>query len=142
MRRSGVRFISPAPIQTRKARYRNRSGLFLSSTVASHLQANRLNVCTASAVFGSLAQLVERLPYTQNVGSSSLSRPTRHKPPSVTEWGFCFGDMKNPAQWPGQAESSRRFSQRLAGASNADQVFAKFECALTTRRRQCGRSPL
>ena len=27
--------------------------------------------------FGSLAQLVERLPYTQNVGSSSLSRPTK-----------------------------------------------------------------
>ena len=26
--------------------------------------------------FGSLAQLVERLPYTQNVGSSRLSRPT------------------------------------------------------------------
>ena len=25
---------------------------------------------------GSLAQLVERLPYTQNVGSSRLSRPT------------------------------------------------------------------
>ena len=28
------------------------------------------------SIFGSLAQLVERLPYTQNVGSSSLSRPT------------------------------------------------------------------
>ena len=26
---------------------------------------------------GSLAQLVERLPYTQNVGSSRLSRPTK-----------------------------------------------------------------
>ena len=28
---------------------------------------------------GSLAQLVERLPYTQNVGSSSLSRPTKQR---------------------------------------------------------------
>ena len=28
-------------------------------------------------VIGSLAQLVERLPYTQNVGSSNLSRPTK-----------------------------------------------------------------
>jgi hypothetical protein len=26
---------------------------------------------------GRLAQLVERLPYTQNVGSSSLSAPTK-----------------------------------------------------------------
>ena len=30
-------------------------------------------------VIGSLAQLVERLPYTQNVGSSSLSRPTKQR---------------------------------------------------------------
>ena len=28
-------------------------------------------------VKGRLAQLVERLPYTQNVGSSSLSAPTK-----------------------------------------------------------------
>ena len=28
-------------------------------------------------ILGRLAQLVERLPYTQNVGSSSLSAPTK-----------------------------------------------------------------
>jgi hypothetical protein len=40
--------------------------------------------------FGSLAQLVERLPYTQNVGSSSLSRPTIHKPPIGNGAGLLF----------------------------------------------------
>ena len=40
--------------------------------------------------FGSLAQLVERLPYTQNVGSSSLSRPTIHKPPTGNGAGLLF----------------------------------------------------
>ena len=31
-------------------------------------------------ILGRLAQLVERLPYTQNVGSSSLSAPTKTLP--------------------------------------------------------------
>jgi hypothetical protein len=35
-----------------------------------------VRVPPSAPYFGSLAQLVERLPYTQNVGSSNLSRPT------------------------------------------------------------------
>jgi len=36
-----------------------------------------VRVPPSAPYFGSLTQLVEFLPYTQAVGSSSLSRPTR-----------------------------------------------------------------
>ena len=41
-----------------------------------HTVSSESSTLSITTKFGSLAQLVERLPYTQNVGSSRLSRPT------------------------------------------------------------------
>jgi hypothetical protein len=60
--------------------------------------------------FGSLAQLVERLPYTQNVGSSSLSRPTRHKPLTGNGAGLLFWLNMYAHQWCARCSHSGVFA--------------------------------
>ena len=51
-------------------------------------------------VIGSLAQLVERLPYTQNVGSSRLSRPTKSQEGWMSGLNQQFAKLRGAVRCP------------------------------------------